>query len=386
MVKINLIPHGFHQIVSKLQLKNPHANKISTTVEQSLFKEQCTQPRQGFIHKTFKWLDTKVKAVEQPCGPHVKFPVTLEERRAFAKNFKEGDIVFLMLPGAHPDTAVELGIVRLQKISRLMGLAGKHPHNNTDTDHVFIVTKVTEDDVWVSEATPSKKSNLRTVSLIDHKCYILTKEHENEYYYVNFTPEEAACVNLAEKAAKIGLRLSPKVDYLREPGESIPEEQIHMKSGFSFPRAFKAIFSKGYRFKHKEQARVFRMIYEESTQALISMSGKKPQSFFCSMFCAQLYQRAEGKEAWEKMVQAKPELQTSLDQLILDTKDLKPKQRAKTISKWSKAMAKKEGGFLANTMKHFKFNPTKMGPSDFYDYLEKSKIMKKVIVVTAPSA
>ncbi|PJD97521.1 MAG: hypothetical protein CK425_02520 [Parachlamydia sp.] len=379
MIKIfSNLQSFFHRITVPQQDK-----RTILPAAHSRFSQQKS-PRElslkSFVGKSLKWVDTRLKPADLSPVPSQHFPTNLEERQAIAKNVKVGDTIFLELTGK-PDEYIEYGIVFMQKFSRIFKRTPSHSFNNTNTDHVSIVVGVDEQkgEILISECMPAKGEKVRTVSFFKSEARV----HEDAAYkYHIFRPKDPTCHTIALRAAEVGSRLGIKHKSLL--GEDEVQSLPPATSPFSFMKAIYSMLSNGFKFKRKEQAQVFRSIFEEATKAQVSMRGKKPRKFFCSMFVAHVYQQAEAAQAWEKMIQEKPELKSSLDDLIANTRNASVKKQAQLVSKWSQAMAKREGAFLARQMRFFKLNSDKISPAGFYNHLEKNSIMTKVLTLLTP--
>jgi len=335
----------------------------------------------SLVGKSLKLVDICFKSPNLKPVSAQLFPTSLEEKQAIAKNVKVGDTIFLELVGK-PDEYISYGIVFMQKFSRFLKLTPSHSYNNTNTDHVSMVVGVDEEkgEILISECMPAKGDKVRTVSFFKSEARV-SKDAAYKYHF--FRATDPTCQSITLRAAEIGSRLGFKPKSLLQANEIQASPPV--KSPFSFPKAIYSMLTNGFKFKRKDQAKVFRSIFEEAIKARVAMNGKKPRKFFCSMFCAHVYQQAEAAQAWEKMTQEKPELKNSLDQLIAQTQKAPMHKQVQLISKWSKAMAKNEGATLAQQMKFFKFNSDKISPVGLYNFYEKNSVMTKVLTLVDPS-
>lgn len=306
-----------------------------------------------------------------------------EAKQTLSKQFQVGDFVIAHVTGKKGVESVDPFIVMFQRIAKFFG------RSNSTADHtavhVSIVVGIDSEkgQVLISEAMPSKKrGGLRTVDLLSHNSCIL--EEGMGYNYQVLRPTSTYATT-AQEAAKIALRVAPKVIYSEKtvPSE-VPVKKKNKWSKFSFISALKAMFKRHDTFDAEAKKRVFKGIFDEYIESITLMGGRRePRKVFCSAFGSEVFQRAAAKQAWNALIKNHPELEETLKKLQ-EKVNVETPNKKKYVSKWAKKIAKKYGEELGQGMEKFKIDFKSTVPQDFVDFFQRNNILQPAFKIDPP--
>lgn len=303
----------------------------------------------------------------------------LQERQDLCNKFNVGDVIVTHLTGHKNVSKMYYLVVIFQSLAKVFGLA----HQSAKPSAVHISTVVGIDAkkgrVLISEAMPGKGSGLRTIDLFEHNSSVLTKGRGYEYQVYRATPAHEAT---AQKAAQIGLRLSPKASYLLTEEEKEQKANAkHFHPKYSFILGLKGIFTKNKTFHFDAQKRLFKGMLEEHLKLPYSIGVKKARQIHCSAFGAQIFQKAAAEQAWHELLEDNPQIKTDIKNF---ENQIATQRSHKGISKWSKEMAEKYGDKMEKKLGHFAIDFKHMTPQDLVHFLEVNDVAQNTFNLTAP--
>ena len=294
----------------------------------------------------------------------------IDQRIEIAKKFQVGDLVFTKMNKGF--NKIDSFTVLMQKVVNWIYSKNIDPSYSNYT-HVAIVVDVNQfnGQVLIAEAMPTKnhKKDLRIVDLLSDNSCQLQKNKNYSYEIVRITDKNL--IPFIPKTVEIAKKLAERASYLLTEANEPQKESPSKKSLFSFWNAIKAIFSKQPTdidpLNPGTTKRIFKQIYDTTSEINTATGGSKPRKFFCASFVGYLLQTSEATHAWETLKKNHPNMQVELTQ-VTGSNIKKP------VSKWAKRMTKEHGTELNNLMQHYRFDAKKTGPGALRSFFKQKNI------------
>lgn len=297
--------------------------------------------------------------------------VTLNVSGDLKNHVQPGDFVITRLKGK-PDEKVDYGIVALQKLASFINKICKKPIDgiNASVVHIAQVVEVDKNNnkIFIAEAMPTRKNQLRIIDLINHKNYLNQENYDYEFYRI----EDKELVEMMGKKIQ---RTAHKKEYTAHKKENVNNDEIKYENKFSFRSGMKSIFFSSSRDNMQAKKRIFKNIFDEILQANIITGGSKPRKLFCSSYIAHNLQGARALMAFQKLMseldeEKAGEIQNELALLIEKTEQLPYRNATKLVSAWASKMALEHGDKIMPADLHGIDDSRYFSPAKFAHYLK----------------